>query len=357
MGPHQFRYQLVLEGAGGEVLLAEGSESFDVGPAALRRVTPDQEAYPGATDSVQARLNVYSGYGGPAQVILHLDDGPVTAQGATLAAGCDVLTVTLAGPIPPGHRTLTATLEMDGQSAVATTAFAYGTSLPDLRPGAPWVAAGGTVTRTLTALVSNDGQSAAGATTARFYDGPPGQGGSLIGSVEIPSLEASAQATAAVVWDIQGKGGQHTLYVTVDPVSEFDTGNNEAQAEVTLPRLQTELSVTPWLIEAGGSVALVVRLENLQPTDLAVTTTVQVRSPLGGLVYEQAWSETLAGSEVRWLDAEWQSGESAVEGTYSVLQAACDGYGECTQNRSSFVIGPVETRTIYLPVVLKDSTR
>jgi hypothetical protein len=103
----------------------------------------------GTLDPVQARLNLFSGWGGPVQVTLHLDEGPVTEQGTTLGAGCDVLTVTLAGRIPPGRRILTARLEMDGQRAVATTAFAYGTSLPDLHPGAPWVASGGTVTRTV----------------------------------------------------------------------------------------------------------------------------------------------------------------------------------------------------------------
>jgi hypothetical protein len=354
MGQHQMRYQLVQESARGDVILAEGSEPFDVGPAALRRVTTDQESYPWATDPVQARLNLYSGRGGLAHVTLHLDDGPVTAQTTILDPGCGVLTVTLDAPIPPGRRILTATLEMDGHSALARTHFAYGTSLPDLRPGSPWVAAGGTVTRTVAALVSNHGPSAADATMVRFFDGDPDLGGSLIGSVGIPTLEAAAQATAAVEWNILGEGGEHNIYVVVDPVIEYDTGNNQAQAVITLPRLDTALTVAPGHVEAGGTIALGVQIENLQAAaDLPVTATLQIRSLLGNLVYERVWTETLVGSEVWWLNDVWQSGEGPVLGIYSVVQETCDSYGECYQNRSSFIVGPLDTHSIYLPLVMR----
>jgi hypothetical protein len=355
MGPHQMRYQLVQESARGDTILAEGAEPFDVGPAALRRVTTDQEAYPGAADPVQARLNLFSGRGGPAQVSLSLDEGPVTQQWATLGTGCDVLTVTLDAPVPPGRRTLTATLEMDGQTAVAATAFAYGTSLPDLRPGAPWVAAGGTVTRTVTALVSNEGQSAAAATWVHFYDGAPGQGGTPIGTAALPELAAGGRAPVSIVWDIQGAGGECTLRVAVDPVVEFDTGNNEAQAVVTLPRLGSELSVSSPHIQAGEAATIGVWLENLQAsTELPVTATVQIRSPLGALVHEQIWTETLQGAEVKWVHGSWQSGPEAEPGTYSVVQEAWNAYGDAYLNRGSFTLGPVEYWDIYLPLVMRD---
>jgi hypothetical protein len=204
------------------------------------------------------------------------------------------------------------------------------------------------------ALVSNDGPSAAGATTVRFFDGAPDLGGSLIGSVEISPLEAAGQATAEIEWDIVGEGGEHTVYVVVDPVSEYNTGNNWGQAVITLPRLGTDLTVAPGHVEAGGTIALGTKLENLQAAaDLPVTATMQIRSPLGSLVYDQIWTETLAGSEVRWLPAEWQSEEGAVLGIYSVVQEACDGYWACYQNRSFFIVGPLDTQFIYLPVVLR----
>jgi ligand-binding sensor domain-containing protein len=354
MGPHQMRYELVQAGARGDTILAEGSEPFDVGPAALRRVTTGQAEYPGTTEPVQARLNLFSGRGGPAQVTLLLDEGPLTQQDTTLDAGCDVLTITLAGSIPPGRRTLTATLEVDGQTATATTAFDYGTSLPDLRPGAPWVASGGTVTRTVTALVSNEGPSAAAASTVRFYDGVPGQGGSPIGTAPLPELEAGGQALVSVLWDIQGAGGERRLHVAVDPVVEFDTGNNQATAIVMLPRLRSELNVSSPHIQVGQAATVGVWLENLQAeAELPVTATVQIRSPLGALVHEGAWSETLLGGEGKWLNTSWQSGAEPELGTYSVVQEAWDASGEAYQNRSSFTVGPVEFWNIYLPLVVR----
>jgi hypothetical protein len=202
--------------------------------------------------------------------------------------------------------------------------------------------------------VSNEGPSAAEATTVRFYDGAPHLGGSLIGSVEIPPLEATGQATAAVVWDIVGEGGEHTLHVAVDPVSEFDTGNNQAQAVVALPRLASGLDVSQPHIQAGGTATIGVWLENLQATaELPVTATLQIWSPLGAVVHEQAWSETLQGAEGKWLPASWQSAPEAELGTYSVVQEAWDANREAYLNRSSFTLGPFEFRYIYLPIVVK----
>jgi len=103
-----------------------------------------------------------------------------------------------------------------------------------------------------------------------------------------------------------------------------------------------------------GTVGLGVQFENLQAAaDLPVTATVQNRTPLGSLVSEQLWTETLAASEVRWLNTGWPSGESAVLGTYSVVQDACDVHGECYQNRSAFIVGPLDTRLVYLLLVLR----
>jgi hypothetical protein len=95
-------------------------------------------------------------------------------------------------------------------------------------------------------------------------------------------------------------------------------------------------------------------LENLQAgAELPVTATVQIRSPLGMLVHEQAWSETLLGAEGKWLNTSWQSGPEAELGIYSVVQEAGDAYGEAYLNRSSFTVGPVEIWPVYLPLVVR----
>jgi hypothetical protein len=358
IGQHQFLYQLVQPATTSDLarsameaglLLLKGSVGFDTGPAGIVRLTTDQASYVHTDDPVQALLEVYSRRAGPAQLTLTLDDGPVTAQAVPLSAGYQTLTVTLNGPIPPGSRRLAASLEVEGQQAQAPARFDYGTSLPDLRPGAPWVAAGGAMTRTLTALVSNEGGSTASATTARFYDGA-----SLIGTALISELAAAEQATTSIVWDIQGQGGEHTLRVVVAPVIEFDTSNNESQATVTLPRLNTSLQVSRAHIQAGDTATVRVWLENLQATaELPVTATVQIRSPLGVVVHEQTWSETLEGTQAQWLQSSWPSGSDAQSGIYSVIQEAWDAHGEAYLNRSSFTVGPLEVRYIYLPLVVR----
>jgi hypothetical protein len=350
MGAHQFQYELILETGAGSELLVKSSVGFDTGPAGIIRLTTDQDSYPDTSDPVEATLEIYSRAGGPAQLTLTPDEGPDTGLATTLSAGYQTLTLFLNGPIPAGRRLLAASLEMDGHAAGARTRFNYGTSLPDLRPGAPWVAAGGTLTRTLTALVSNEGQSPAASSTVRFYDGSV-----PLGTATLPALDGGEGATASVVWDIQGQGGEHALRVSVDPVAEFDTGNNEAQAAVTLPRLDTGLSVTPARIEAGGVVMATVRLENLQAAaELPVTATLEIRSPLGTLVHDETWTRSLEGTEEVSLGTTWLSGQDAEEGSYSVLQEAWDAHGESYLNRSSFTVGPFDYAYIYLPLVLRD---
>jgi hypothetical protein len=241
---------------------------------------------------------------------------------------------------------------VEGQPAQAQTGFDYGTSLSDLRPSAPWVAEGGIVTRTVTALVSNEGQTLSPATVASFY-----ADGSFIRAVEVPELEPAGQVTLSVPWDIAGKGGEHTLQIGVVAVDEFDTGNNQAQAAVTLPRLDSKVTVTPAHFEAGGTVAVAVWLENLQAAaQLPVTATVEIRSPLGAVVHEQAWSQTLDGAEKKQLQTSWKTGAGAVLGTYSVLHEAWDLYGERYLKRSSFILGVATTKYVYLPVVLRSYT-
>ncbi len=355
MGLHQLLYQLVpvaqvanLRYAQADeeesASQADGTEGLDVGPAGLDRVTTDQAFYAYITDTVQALLDIYSQEGGAAQVVIALDDGPVTTQAVTLAASYQTVTVTLDVPIPAGERALTATLQMDDREdrpywAARQAAFDYGTSLPDLRPGAPWVELGGKITRTLSAPVSNEGEGAAPSTTARFYDGDPAQGGMLIGTETVSALDVTSQTVASVVWDVQGKGGEHTLYVAVEPVGEFDEENNAAQAAVTLPWLDTGLAVEPGSIMVGGAVTLSPRLENLQgAAALPVTATVVIRSSLGTVVYSRTWTLTLGGGEEQWLSDVWQSEPDAGPGVYLVVQEATDAYGEHDLNSASFIV-------------------
>ena len=189
-------------------------------------------------------------------------------------------------PSRPFRADLTATLQMEGYRAARSTACDCGTARPDLRPGAAAVAAEGRVSRALTALASSEGLRTALSTTARFTDRDPAKRGVLIGTADTPGLDAGDQAVASLVWDIRGKGGEHTLVVVVESVGEFDEGKDAAEAAVILPRLDSTLVVEPRSITAGVTVMLGVQLRNLQgATALPVKATVEVRSPAGTAVY------------------------------------------------------------------------
>lgn len=367
MGLHQLLYRLVpvvqlarMRAAQAQAkegtLQAYSSESFDVGPAGLDRVTTDRASYPNATDPVRALLDVYSQNGVAAQVVIALDTGLTTTQMVNLNAGYQTISLTVAGSITPGLRTLTAILLMGEYWTARSTSFDYGTSLPDLRPSAPSVAPGGHVTRTVIVMVGNEGRSTAAATTAYFYDGTPITG-TLIGAAPVPALAPGEMAVVPVVWGVQGQGGEHTLYVSVEPVGEFDETDNDAWIAVTLPRLDAGLAVTPASIAAGESVTLSLWLENLQgAATLPATATVEIRSPVGAVVYSRNWGLTLNGGEVRRLEAVWQSGTDAAEGMYAVLQEVEDAYGERVLNGATFAITIRPGRAlfrVYLPLVLR----
>ncbi len=339
-------------------LAADGSETFDVGPAELMRASAVTLTYPNGNEPVRIVLEVYSAHGGATQVTLTSDVGATTNQAITLQPGLQTFTVTLAGPLAPGRRTARATLTMQGYYATRVAAFDYGAALPDLRPGAPSVAGSGLVTRTLTALVGNSGQSAAATTTAHFYDGDPAQGGTLIGSVAVPALAAGETTALTRVWDIAGKGGARTLYCVVAPVTEWDVTNNSAQSAAILPRLDAGLTVAPVSFLPGGVATFTTRLRNLQDAAALPTTfTLTVRSPLGTVVYSHTQTLTLNAGQERILSTSWTSGKDAQPGAYAVLQEAVAVTGERALTSGTFTVNAIEPQRewrIYVPLVMRN---
>ncbi len=83
----------------------------------------------------------------------------------------------------------------------------------------------------LTADVFNMGNDTANGYSVAFYDGVPGSGGSLIGSVSVPSLAAGGRATVSTSWS--ASAGRHTLHVRLEGVDSSDpTGNNYVERTV-----------------------------------------------------------------------------------------------------------------------------
>ncbi|MFN2189112.1 MAG: CARDB domain-containing protein, partial [Candidatus Promineifilaceae bacterium] len=352
MGQYALFFELEQEGDSGGISLAQGSKIFDVGPAQLDGMTVDQGLYPNADDPVVASLEIYSSKGGVVEAQLILDQGPSTTLPLTLSAGFQTMTATLTAPIPPGHRHLTATLTSGGFEAVATTFFDYGTDLADLRPGLPWIGASGEETRTLSSLVINDGGSTSAATYAHFYDGDPVVGGTLIGIAVVPALETGEFATAEVVWSILGQGGDHILHVRIDPVTEFDTTNNQAQAAISLPRFDAELELSATAVEIGDAVTAGVTVENLQDTlSLPITVTMQIRSPRVTVVYSHTWIITLDPGETQYLSEPWSVDSEAATGYYAVVGEVWDDSGGYWLQSHSISVKTVTERHVYVPLL------
>ncbi len=356
MGLHQLCYYLSPASAGAPdaTRAADGCETFDFGPASLLQVTSEQTEYPNGTETLQAVLEVFSPSGGVAQLTLTPDAGPVTHRTVTLLPGFQTPTLTLDGPLPPGARTFTVTLVLAGYHAVDQAAFMYGADLPDLRPGAPAVTGSSGVTRTITALVSNAGQTASAATTAHFYDGA-----TLLGNVAVPSLPAGGAAQLAVVWNnIHEQGGAHILSVVVASVTEWDATNNSAQSAITLPRLDSGLTIAPISLLPGGAVTLTARLRNLQgAAALPAAYTITARSPLGTVVFTCSQSLTLSAGEERLERCVWRSGEHAQSGGYTALLEIQTAFGERALATGTWIISmlPVQREwRLYLPLILRN---
>lgn len=105
--------------------------------------------------------------------------------------------------------------------------------------------------------VHNGGDLTASGIEIRFYDGDPDDGGTIIGAgtYVLPFISAygtSAQWTGKV-WNTAGLGGDHQIYVVLDPdneIAESDETNNVAHRTITI------LPPAPDTIPPSGSVLI-----------------------------------------------------------------------------------------------------
>jgi subtilase family serine protease/flagellar hook assembly protein FlgD len=101
----------------------------------------------------------------------------------------------------------------------------------------PQQAIEGAVVR-VSAIIENRGGGSAAGSVARFYDGPPDDGGSPIGgAVAIPALDVGARSSATVLFDTRGRAGQRVIHVVADAaneVSESSESDNSASATLAV---------------------------------------------------------------------------------------------------------------------------
>lgn len=110
-------------------------------------------------------------------------------------------------------------------------------------PMAPWEGA----EVTFSAMVQYSGTKDIQNVSVAFYDGDPGQGGTLIGQNTIPAIPAGGSAQTQVQWNTLGKSGLHYIHVVVDPqniIREVNESNNSAFVSVeVIPPSKPDLAI------------------------------------------------------------------------------------------------------------------
>lgn len=362
MGFHQLRYTLTPASVtarrradeSATPAAADGAIGLDIGPAALLHLATDQPAYANAESSAHARIDIYTNGGGAANISLAMNGTTPAEHNVNLTPGHQTITLLLSSPLPIGHQQLTATLQMDGFSATAQTAFVCGAALPDLIPGLPMLTTSDG-NAALQTVVVNAGGGASAETTVAFSDD-----GAAIDSVTLSALEAGETTLISVPWDTAGQGGPRTFEVTVAPVAEFDETNNTAAADYALPRFRSGLSVTPDHIGTGENTTLLLALRNLQTEDLPVTTRLEIRDPAGTPMLSHTLNTTL-GNIAQTQTIQWLCPADALPGTYTAFAISTDtdsNHGEQRRASANFYVtsaSGADAFDIYLPLVVRST--
>ena len=123
--------------------------------------------------------------------------------------------------------------------------------------------------------VANNSNEVTPATTVSVFDGDPGAAGVVVAQgLAVPQLAIGEQLTLSTVWDSLNLAGEHTLFVTVDPldaVVEASEVDNRALVSVVVGSAAAgpELSIVQGVIVASP------QNPELLPTTLGLSTTVR----------------------------------------------------------------------------------
>jgi hypothetical protein len=129
-GIHRLVYGIYTEG----LLLASGSEAFDVGDAVLINLTTDKTDYSTNTEVVHAKVNMYGTV--DINLEIQLDENTINAQMVSMN-GFSTMNINV-GIVEPGNHLLKATITAGGLKNSRETTFTYALSLLDSdRDGMP----------------------------------------------------------------------------------------------------------------------------------------------------------------------------------------------------------------------------
>ncbi len=289
-GIWELSYSLVAtlpEGPGlpsGPVSVAAGRALFDAGNSAVLGLATDQPLYYEPSGPVAVSAYVYGT--GKAKIELFLDKKRIGKNRLELT-GAAVQTVPVT-EIAPGTHTLKAILADGPLESAKERTVVYGAHLPDLaaiieaqKPAGAILPVG--------IGVRNEGKSTAGPSRLALYDGDPAAGGTLIEQAAVRQLIPGDQQVVLINWPLHKKNGVRTLYAIADSedaVTESNTGNNIAAAEVQVPDLLLGVYPVKNSFSSDEDIAIVLTAVNLTGAsykDLAMT--LQLLDPAGKAVH------------------------------------------------------------------------
>ncbi len=315
----------------GGLLLASGSEAFDVGDAVILGLSTDKTDYPTNTKTVNATVSLYGAV--DASLELQLDGTTVKSESVSLN-GFSTLNIEL-GTVKPGNHTLKGILTAGGLTSTKEASFVYGSDLPDLVVSSQQLTASVEKDNTvkLTFTVTNRGKTTSDATTIALYDG-----NSLIETKAINALNSAESQEITFIWNILGKAGEHTIKAEVDPdntVIEFNEENNTAQMTVTIPEITLITETDKDTYKIRHKVNINTTITNLTSTKAYqnLTLVTSAKDPSGNEVYQ---SSTLI-STIEPLNTithteTWNTSGLQTEGAYTITQTVTSNSQLLTQN-------------------------
>ncbi|MFH0725313.1 MAG: CARDB domain-containing protein [Pseudomonadota bacterium] len=152
----------------------------------------------------------------------------------------------------------------------------------------------------ISAVVFNNGYSDVGNAKVVFYDGPPENGGALIGTRVIALLKAGESVPITCTWNGISVFGERIVFIRIDPdaeISEIDEEDNSAFRTLkilSLPDLAVataSIAFAPVAPRVGDPVMIRVAVQN-NGDQAAATVPVQVRE--GGTIIDSGVIETIS---------------------------------------------------------------
>lgn len=314
----------------GDLLLASGSEAFDVGDAVLLGLSTNKTDYSTNTEPVNVKVSMYGA--GAANLELQLDGATIKTEPVTLS-GFTTLSIDIGATVAGAH-TIKSILTTNGLTSTRQVGFVYGSNLPDLTASIsaqPSAITGTTIPVVIT--IMNQGKTPSAATTIALYNGD-----NLIETKSINALNPGEMQEVTLKWNILGKAGVHNIKATVDPnnqIIEYNETNNTAITAITIPDITMNISTDAETYRTNKNIGISTQITNLTAStnyqDIILNT--EIKNPSGLTIYTKADTIALlpASTSTNYITA-WNT-ESNIAGTYTIRQTITAGQTTTTKEK------------------------